>query len=217
MKEKLSVLILSALLTMNVMAQKTEISILAVNDMHGAIDNFQNLNRLTDSLKRVCSNLLIVAGGDNRTGNPLNDKYCEPSYPITALMNAVGFNFSILGNHEFDAKPENFIFQAQHSNFPFLCANMEFENPDYSKWVKPYRIISFGDNGPRIAFLGILQRNVKTHIPDMHPDNAQGLKFFQEDSTIIKYKSLKDSADALILVSHCGYDVDTAYARKYSD
>ncbi|MBP7037121.1 MAG: hypothetical protein WAZ35_08505, partial [Bacteroidales bacterium] len=79
--------------------------IFSVNDMHAAIDNFPKLAWIVDSLRSVYPNLLLIAAGDNQTGNPVNDQFPEKGFPVIDLMNAVGFNLSAVGNHEFDTGP----------------------------------------------------------------------------------------------------------------
>jgi 5'-nucleotidase len=46
--------------------------ILAVNDMHAAIDRFPKVVALVDSMRTIYPDLLLFAVGDNRTGNPAN-------------------------------------------------------------------------------------------------------------------------------------------------
>ncbi len=219
MKKNNILLLLVVFFSLTISAQKTQkVTLLATNDIHSAIDNFAKFEVLADSIEDVNEHFMLISSGDNRTGNPANDAYeKEPSYPIISLMNALGFDATAIGNHEFDGGVANFTRLAELANFPYVCANIEFENKDYQKLVKPYIIRQFGVNGPKIAFLSIVQRNDRTLIPDMHPDNAIGLKFFDEDETILKYKSLKDSADCFILLSHCGIDADTIFAQKYGD
>ena len=79
-----------------VAAQRREVHILSVNDMHATIDVFPQLAALIDSLRTADPSLLVFSAGDNRTGNPLNDKYEIPAYPMVALMNQGGFNASTL-------------------------------------------------------------------------------------------------------------------------
>jgi 5'-nucleotidase / UDP-sugar diphosphatase len=49
--------------------------IFAVNDMHAAIDNFPKLAWIVDSLRTLYPDLLLIAAGDNQTGNPINDQF----------------------------------------------------------------------------------------------------------------------------------------------
>ena len=100
--------------------QKREVHILATNDMHATIEVFPQLAALIDSLRTEDPSLLVLSAGDNRTGNPLNDKYEISSYPMVALMNMVGFNGSALGNHEFDVHSLSPLIGL--SNFRYICA-----------------------------------------------------------------------------------------------
>ncbi|MBK7712382.1 MAG: hypothetical protein IPJ37_16550 [Bacteroidales bacterium] len=52
-----------------------EAVIFAVNDMHATIDNFPKLAWIVDSLRMVYPGMLLVAAGDNQTGNPVNDQF----------------------------------------------------------------------------------------------------------------------------------------------
>lgn len=216
-RKKLTYICLLFLLTTHlaVQAQKDEIVILSVNDIHASIDQFQSLKVVADSLRRIYPKFLLVSAGDNRTGNPVSDRYSEPSYPTTALMNATGFNLSCVGNHEFDSGMDQFCLQAEHSNFPYLGANVSFKDSTKNKWIKPYEIIDFEGKGPKIGILGILEINANTLIPDMHPDNAKDGQFADITSTIQQYLWLKDSCDIVILLSHNGYSIDTLLTQRF--
>ena len=192
-------------------AKEKQVTILSVNDMHATIGNFPKLAAVVDSLRAIYPSLLIFSAGDNCTGNPYNDMYKEPSYPMTALMNAVGFHASAMGNHEFDLKPEGFRRQANRSTFRYLCANLLA--PDSLPMpVIPYQI--FDCEGVSVGVLGVVQRGTQG-IPDTHPDNVRGLRFLPEEETIRTYAGLRDSCDVAILLSHCGYEADQQWADRF--
>ena len=86
--KKFAVTWLALMLAIFVYAEKREIHILAVNDMHAQIEVFPQLAALADSLRTIDPSLLIFSAGDNRTGNPINDKYILPAYPMVALMDS---------------------------------------------------------------------------------------------------------------------------------
>ena len=67
-------------LTLSGIAQKKEVVILTVNDMHAAIQNFPQMAAVVDSIRDIYPQLIVFSAGDNRTGNPLNDRYKEPPY-----------------------------------------------------------------------------------------------------------------------------------------
>ncbi|MCF0160393.1 MAG: metallophosphoesterase, partial [Bacteroidaceae bacterium] len=83
-------------------AQDADIKILAINDMHSAVQHMPKLAFIVDSIRAIHPDALLFSGGDNRTGNPINDMYTEPNLPMVEMMNAMGFNFSTMGNHECD-------------------------------------------------------------------------------------------------------------------
>ena len=193
------------------LAQEKQVTILSVNDMHATIDQFPKLAAIADSLRALYPSLLILSAGDNCTGNPYSDRYKEPSYPMTALMNAVGFHASAMGNHEFDLKPEGFRRQASRSTFRYLCANLIA--PDSLPMpVLPYQI--FDCEGVRVGVLGVVQRGAQG-TPDTHPDNVRGLRFLPEEETIRRYAGLRNSCEVAILLSHCGYEADQQWAEKF--
>ena len=80
--------------------KETKLYIASINDMHANIDNFPKLAYVLDSLRAVHPDMLLFSAGDNRSGNPINDRDSIPSRPMYELMNAVGFNLSCFGNHE---------------------------------------------------------------------------------------------------------------------
>lgn len=192
-------------------AQERQVTVLSVNDMHASLDNFPKFAAIVDSLRAIYPALLIVSAGDNCTGNPYSDMYKEPSYPITALMNAVGFHASAMGNHEFDLKPEGFRRQASRSTFRYLCANLVVSD-SLPMPVIPYQF--FDCEGVKVGLLGVVQIGTQG-TPDTHPDNVRGLRFLPEEETIRRYAGLRDSCDVAILLSHCGYEADQQWADRF--
>jgi len=185
--------------------------IFAVNDMHAAIDNFPKLAYIVDSLKLIYPDMLLVAAGDNQTGNPVNDQYPEKGFPMIDLMNATGFDLSATGNHEFDTSPEGLGNLTNKADFSFICANVSIDSTLNVK-ISPYKIVTL-PNGLRIAFLGLLQLG-QNGIPDTHPDNIKGFSFRPPFETALEYISLKDSSDILIALSHLGFEVDVELAES---
>lgn len=186
------------------------ITILAVNDIHAAIDNFPRFGYIIDSLRMVYPHLLLVSGGDNQTGNPVNDQYPEKGLPMVDLMNAVKFDISAVGNHEFDSGLEGFASLSHKAHFPLLCANLTIPKGSHFK-IKPYHIITTGD-GVRVAVVSLLHIN-STGIPDSHPNNVKGFVFHDPFEVGKQYQHLKDSADVLIYLNHFGIENDVELAK----
>lgn len=184
--------------------------IFAVNDIHANIDNFPKLAWITDSLRNLYPGLLVVSGGDNQTGNPVNDQYPEKGFPVIDLMNATGFNLSAVGNHEFDTGPDGFANLTQKADFGFICANVS-ASPSLPIKLAPYKIFTL-QNGLRLAFLGLLQIN-QNGIPDSHPDNVKEFVFRSPFETAPEYMYLADSSDILIALTHLGFESDVRLAE----
>lgn len=184
--------------------------IFAVNDMHAAIDNFPKLAWIIDSLEAIYPDMLLVAAGDNQTGNPINDQFPEKGWPVIDLMNATGFDISAVGNHEFDTGPEGFGKLAGKADFSFICANVS-SGGQHTVKIIPYKIITL-PNGLRLAFLGLLQLG-QNGIPDSHPDNVKEFTFRSAFETAPEYLWLKDSSDILIAITHLGFEDDVKLAE----
>ncbi|MRR21562.1 bifunctional metallophosphatase/5'-nucleotidase [bacterium] len=184
--------------------------IFAVNDMHAAIDNFPKLAFLVDSLETLYPGMLLVAAGDNQTGNPVNDQYPEKGLPMIELMNATGFDLSAVGNHEFDTGPEGFGTLAEKADFSFICANVSMDSTVNVK-IEPYKIFTL-PNGLRLAFVGLLQLG-RNGIPDSHPDNVKGFAFRSPFDIAPDYLWLKDSSDFFIALTHIGFEEDVKLAE----
>ena len=200
---------LALMLAIITYAEKREIHILAANDMHAQIEVFPQLAALADSLRTIDPSLLIFSAGDNRTGNPINDKYILPAYPMVALMNQVGFNGSAIGNHEFDVHSLKRLIGL--SNFRYICANAF---PSDSSGIKlvPYQV--FDVEGLKVGVIGCIQLS-PAGIPSTHPDNLEGISFKPADEVIPQYEWLSKQCDVTILLSHLGYPDDIKMAEQF--
>lgn len=181
-----------------------EVVIVSVNDMHASIDMFPQLGALVDSLRVVYPDLLLLSGGDNRTGNPVNDQYNPTSYPMAILMKELGFNASAAGNHEFDAGLPAFQKVIELSGFPYLCSNINI--PDSVKLdLIPATVIE--NQGLKIGLVGIIEVS-SNGLPSAHPSNLTQVSFVPAPDMIGQYAGIADTCDLVFLLSHCGFEED---------
>lgn len=194
--------------------KEQKVYFVTTNDMHANIDNFPQLAALIDSLRSVHPDLLLFSAGDNRSGNPINDRYAEPSKPMYELMNAVGFNLSTFGNHEWDGGPYALRNVLAWANFPFVCANVTFDDTLQMSNVSPYKI--FEVDGLKIGVIGGIQLGPNGQ-PDFHPKNVGGSHFVPiEDVLQQNIDELKSKGcNAIFLLSHCGYEEDRETAEQF--
>lgn len=210
MKKVLLALVLMLAMNSTASAEKKELHILSGNDMHAAIECFPRLGFIADSLRALYPDLLLLSAGDNRSGDPLNDMYEIPAYPMVVLMNQVGFDATTLGNHEFDSAQEGLARLISLSVFPTLCANVH-PDPKWNMHVKPYT--KFFKNGLTIGVIGVVQLG-SMGIPESHPARMTEISFTDPLETVKQYEFLRKECDVVILLSHLGYDTDVAFSKE---
>ena len=191
--------------------KETKLYVASINDMHANIDNFPRLAHVIDSLRSAHPDMLLFSAGDNRSGNPINDRAAEPARPMYELMNAVKFNLSCFGNHEWDSGVEALRNVMNVAEFPFVCANVTFDDTLNMNY-KPYVIIE--RNGLKIGVIGAIQLGLNG-LPDFHPDRAAGSHFRPIEEVLPEYMHLRDECDALFLLSHRGFEEDMELAEKF--
>lgn len=184
------------------------IRILSVNDMHAGMERMPRFAFIVDSLRREYPELLILSGGDNQTGNPFNDQYDPKGWPMIEMMNAIGFDASVVGNHEFDTGREGFAYLVSHATFPFLCANME---PTADLPIHP-RMTLRTKNGYTVGIISLLFIN-ELGIPDSHPDKVRPFTFHEPMESYERYLGMRDSVDVLLFLNHYGVLHDQALAK----
>lgn len=210
MKRRTCIVMLTVLWSVTLFAERKEVHILSANDMHAAIEAFPQLADIADSLRCLYPSLLIFSAGDNRTGEPLNDRYEIPAYPMVALMNQIGFDASALGNHEFDSRQQGLARLLSLSNFRHICANIQ-PDPSLGIHCVPYQV--FDAEGLKVGVVGAVQLGERG-IPDSHPDNVKGISFLPVKETIQKYSWLREECDVIILLTHIGYEDDVELSKE---
>lgn len=227
MKRIINILIISVLLVSCAVKQpkhannsinQKELVILSVNDMHAKIENMPKFAYVVDSLRNLYPELIIVSAGDNRTGNPYNDRYPEHSnFPMINMMNELGFDVSELGNHEFDGNINGIRYFANTAKFPVICANAYFTDyPDLK--LPPYVSVTRKIDGKdvKVIFLGMIE--TENHgKPSSHEKNMKNVDFKPAEKVIPEYLYLKDSCDVFVLLSHCGMPDETKFAMEFPE
>ncbi|NRA98373.1 MAG: bifunctional 2',3'-cyclic-nucleotide 2'-phosphodiesterase/3'-nucleotidase [Rhodobacteraceae bacterium] len=103
-------------------------------------------------IRSEATNAILVDNGDFLQGNPMGDYIAYERgmkdgdmHPVITAMNAVGFDASTLGNHEFNYGLDFLMKSLAGANFPVVSANVVLEegaSPTGDKTlVKPYVIL----------------------------------------------------------------------------
>lgn len=194
-----------ALLAVAAMAQR--LVILHTNDTHSNIDADNGVGgvlqrkALIDSIRSAEDNLILVDAGDIVQG-PLYFKLFggEVEYPLMDLM---GYDIQILGNHEFDNGIDSLARFYPLTKSVKLSSNYDFSDTKLNGVFRPYYIKEIGDR--KVGFLGL---NLN---PDgiISPDNYEGLKFtdiIEAANSTADYLRDVENCDLIVAVSHIGYE-----------
>lgn len=192
-------------------AKETKVYVASINDMHANIDNMPFLATVVDSLRTLYPDMLLFSAGDNRSGNPINDRTPQPATPMVELMNAIGFNLSCFGNHEWDSGLDALREVIIMSEFPYVCANVTFDD---TVGIQHNPYVIFERNGLKIGVIGGIQLG-KNGLPDFHPNKAAGSHFRPFEEVLPEYLYLRDECNALFLLTHYGFEDDVELANKF--
>ena len=127
-----------------------EVVVLYENDVHCGVDGYANFAALKDEMKASHQYVTLVSSGDFVQGGSLGAS--SHGRNIINIMNAVGYDFVTLGNHEFDygIPRQQELMEALEAEC--LCCN--FEDLRTGKQLyEPYRIVNYGSFD--VAYLGM--------------------------------------------------------------
>ena len=128
-----------------------EIYILFTSDVHCGIDKgfgYAGLKQIRDSLEAQGYTTILVDDGDSVQGESIG--MMTQGAASIALMNALGYDAAIPGNHEFDYGMERFLELADMAEFPYISCNFTYlDEPVFD----PYVILEAA--GHKIAFVGV--------------------------------------------------------------
>ena len=131
---------------------------------------------IVNSIRAEATNAILVDNGDFLQGNPMGDYIAYERglndgdvHPVIKAMNALGFDASTLGNHEFNYGLDFLLKALDGAEFPFVCANVTrgalAGNPVQDElYIEPYVILNreltdgAGETHPiRIGIIGFMR------------------------------------------------------------
>lgn len=195
------------------MAADHDIVVLYTNDVHCGVDDHVGYGGVALYKKQVLEKtpyVTLVDAGDAIQGAPIGT--LSQGGDIIDIMNEVGYDFAIPGNHEFDYGMPRFLELAGKLDCGYISCN--FMDLKTGKPVfAPYRIMTYGDT--KIAFVGATtpESFTKSTPKYFQDENGNYIYGFCEDETGKKlYDQIQSSVDAakgegadlVILVGHMG-------------
>lgn len=207
---KIRLLLSSCLLAALVAAAAPDrLVILHTNDTHSTIDPTDNDNRggvarrkaLVDSVRTAEPNVLLIDAGDAVQGSLYFNLY--GGEVEQKLMNLMGYDLRILGNHEFDNGVDSLAAVLSKADAKFLATNYDLSASPLAPLFEKYDIRTIGDR--KIGFIALNLR------PEgmISEGNYDGVKYRDAlevaDYTAWWLKNIED-CDLVVAITHLGYD-----------
>ena len=208
----ISLVLISLINSGAVLAQ--ELVIVHTNDFHGHIQETQKYAgaaRIAAEVKAIRENneaVIFLDAGDAISGTPVSSMF--EGEPIFEVMNTMGYDVGLLGNHEFDhgyRKIERFRDLVDH---PLLSANAY--GPDGELLGDaPYVILDVA--GISVGVIGLVTQDAPIHFS---PVGNEGLTFAspaERLTTLIP--SIRPRVDVLVVLAHIGHEEELALAEQF--
>lgn len=190
-----------------------DIVILHTNDTHCGINRnlgFAKVAQAKKDAQKENPAVILADAGDAIQGEPVGK--LSKGEAILSIMNAVGYDFMIPGNHEFDYGMEQFLQLVPKAKCGYYSAN--FTDLRTGKSVLPaYKLFSL--DGKKVALIGATtpETLVSSSPKSFKDDKGNWIYGFQEDETGEKlYQCIqkvvnqvrREGAECVILVGHLG-------------
>ncbi len=230
MKRKTLALILALVLCLSVLggsafadgAEDKDILILYTSDVHCGVSQgwgYAGLAAVKEQLSKDY-NVLLVDDGDHIQGEPIGTMTTGES--IIRIMNTLGYDAAIPGNHEFDYGVDRFLELTKMANFPYISCNF---NKEGELVLDPWLIKEVG--GVKIGFVGVTTPDtLRSSTPRYFMDEAGNFiyGFLQDENGEALYSAVQKAvddvraagADYVVVLAHLG-DETECIPWMYSD
>lgn len=195
-------------------AKSNDIVILATSDVHCGIDQnigYAGLAAYKAAMQEKYNNVVLVDAGDAIQGDTIGT-LSKGEYLID-IMNEVGYDVLVPGNHEFDYGMDQFLdVIVKKANGTYISANFV---KDGKPVFDTYKMMTFGEK--KVAFVGIctpetLVKSTPTYFQDKYGNYIYD--FCNDKTGEALYKSVQTAVDAakkagadyVVAVAHLGDD-----------
>ncbi|MBR6800554.1 MAG: bifunctional metallophosphatase/5'-nucleotidase [Eubacteriaceae bacterium] len=189
-----------------------DIVILYTNDVHCEADGYAQIAALKKQMAEENAAAYLVDSGDYIQGGTLGT--LTKGEALVEIMNAAGYDFTTLGNHEFDYGMDQLMYLMNDvATFKVLSAN--FDSLETGKAVfDDYEIVEAA--GKKIAFVGVTTPESFTKSTPTYFQNDKGeyiYSFASENLAEDVQKSVDaakaEGADFVIILGHLGIEGTT--------
>lgn len=182
--------------------------LLITNDTHSQIDPTDDddlggiLRRkvVVDSVRSANPNVMLIDMGDVVQGTLYFNLY--GGEVENRMMNELGYDIRILGNHEFDNGVSELAKNWKGQNSVNITTNYKITDPELAPLFRPYLIKEFGDK--KIGFIGI-NLNPKGMISEGNYDGIEYLDAMKAANATAWHLKHNEGVDMVMALTHIGY------------
>lgn len=187
--------------------------ILHTNDVHGAIQDYAKVAALKADYEARGADVWLVDAGDFSQGSVYVS--LNKGADAVTMLNAVGYDYVTLGNHEFDYGAQQLADNLKNANFDILCSNVLDADGDPAADEAVTSEVE--GSGLKIGFFGLATPETKTKA---NPALIKGLTFLSGEAL---YKCAQENidwlkgqnADVIICLAHLGVDKESQPNTSY--
>lgn len=191
---------------MNAGAEK--LVILHTNDTHSQIDptddnlgGAQRRKVVIDSIRAEHKNVLLIDAGDAVQGTLFFTLY--GGEVEMKMMNELGYDIAILGNHDFDNGVDALAKNLQQSKVQWVTTNYDLSESAIASFFRPYVIKEYA--GKKVGVIG-LNLNPKGMISEGNYDGVKYLDAIKAANATAWHLKHNEKVDLVVAVTHVGYD-----------
>ena len=194
-----------------------DVIILFTNDVHCAADENIGYAGLA-AYKKECLEktdyVTLVDCGDHLQGSYLGT--VSKGSCMVEIMNEVGYDYAVFGNHEFDYGFDILKENIEKSNLQYLCCNITYSGSKENKLkdVKPYEVVEYG--GIKVGYIGISTPYTPINsTPAFFAEDGKQVYYFGIEKTVSEFYDgiqqtiddcRNDGADYVVALSHMGIE-----------
>ena len=187
--------------------------ILHTNDVHGAIQDYAKVAALKADYEARGADVWLVDAGDFSQGSVYVS--LNKGADAITMLNAVGYDYVTLGNHEFDYGAQQLADNLANASFDILCSNVLDADGDPAADEAVTSEVE--GSGLKIGFFGLATPETKTKA---NPALIKGLTFLSGEEL---YKCAQEqidwlkqeNADVIICLAHLGVDKESQPNTSY--
>jgi 5'-nucleotidase / UDP-sugar diphosphatase len=233
--KKFYIAIMIWLVVFSLSADDLILDIMFTNDIHGGMDRVEAtfinpefppvlggggsharyINWVREKTDGKTRDNLLIDAGDFFMGRPLGSK--SEGQAIVDYFNMIGYDYTVLGNHEYDLGEEKLMELLESAELTVLTANLVRKGTDQIvPYAKPYEIIE--KMGVKIGLIGISTSDTALM---SFPEHIKNVDFLPPEDVLGGYvqEVREKGADIVIVIGHLGlpYEPLEAFQERYGE